>query len=423
MTILAYFFLAYNKALFFIVQVIVIFSAIISYRLYRNFVQPLEILSAGVESIRARDFGCTLIKTGHDELDSLIDVYNRMIEQLRAERLSLQRLNYFLDHLIKVAPIGIIIFDMDRKISMANPAAEKILNLTSSAMSHSLSEFARGPFEELENIPSGTTRVIKVDGVTTYRCHKSQFLDHGFHRQFILLDELTEEIIESQKKAYEKVIRAMSHEVNNSVGAINSILNSILDYGQQLTPDDGNDYREAVNVAIERNSGLSKFMANYAEVVKIPPPHKTEHDLHKSIKSIYALMHNDCIARNIKWRFELPAESMKINMDLNQMEQVLVNIIKNSMEAIDHDGTIFVKTALTPPTLYIIDTGRGIDSQIMSHLFTPFYTTKRDGQGIGLTLVREILINHGFKFSLRMNENNMTEFRITFDKSLISSRL
>jgi signal transduction histidine kinase len=114
---------------------------------------------------------------------------------------------------------------------------------------------------------------------------------------------------------------------------------------------------------------------------------------------------------------------MKINMDLNQMEQVLVNIIKNSMEAIDHDGTIFVKTALTPPTLYIIDTGRGIDSQIMSHLFTPFYTTKRDGQGIGLTLVREILINHGFKFSLRMNENNMTEFRITFDKSLISSRL
>ena len=100
LTILAYFLLAYNKFFFFGIQALVLVSAIISYRLYRNFVHPLEILAAGVESIRGRDFSCTIVKTGNEELDHLIVVYNRMIEQLRQERLNQQEQNYFLERLI-----------------------------------------------------------------------------------------------------------------------------------------------------------------------------------------------------------------------------------------------------------------------------------------------------------------------------------
>jgi nitrogen fixation/metabolism regulation signal transduction histidine kinase len=417
LTVLAYFLLAYNKFLFFGMQLLVLISAIVSYRLYRDFVKPLEILAAGVESIRDRDFSCTLIKTGNDELDCLIDVYNRMIEQLRKERLTRQEQHYFLERLINAASIGVVVLDLDEKISLLNPVAEKILGEVSAiAVGQALKNIARGPLECLYDLKPGDSRVVRIDGIRVYRCHKSQFLDHGFHRQFLLLEELTEEIVETQKKAYEKVIRAMSHEVNNSVGAINSILNSILDYKMQLTERDRRDYQEGISVAIERNSGLGRFMANYADVVRIPPPHKIRYDLHNLLKSIHALMQKDCFERNIEWRFELSDDILEIEMDVNQMEQALINIVKNAIEAIGRNGSIVIRSSEWPRMLRVIDTGRGLDAETAHNLFTPFYTTKKDGQGIGLTLIREILMNHGFGFNLKMNAENKTEFQIIFEQ-------
>mgnify|MGYP001343427965 CR=1 FL=1 len=415
LTVLAYFLLAYNKFLFFGIQLLVLISAVVSYRLYRDFVRPLEILAAGVESIRDRDFSCTITKTGNDELDHLIDVYNRMIEQLRQERLSRQEQNYFLERLIKATAIGVVVLDLDKKISLFNPAADKILGRDFPlALGRPLPDGGNGPFNCLTELEPGQTRVIRFDGGRVYRCHKSQFLDHGFHRQFLLLEELTEEIIGTQRTAYEKVIRAMSHEVNNSVGAINSILNSILDYDSQLREKDRSDYREAVSVAIERNYRLGKFMANFADVVRIPPPNKVKYDIHNLLKSIHALMHKDCLEKNIEWRFELHPGVLEVEIDIDQMEQALINIFKNALEAIGRDGSIIVRTFPAPGMLRIIDTGRGLDAQTSPNLFVPFFTTKKDGQGIGLTLIREILINHGFGFSLKMNDENKTEFQILF---------
>lgn len=416
LTVLAYLLLVYNKYLFFGVQLLVLVSAIVSYRLYRKFVQPLEILAAGVDSIRDRDFSCTIAKTGNEELDHLIDVYNKMIEQLRKERLNRQEQNYFLERLINAASIGVVVLDLDGKVSMYNPAAGKILGEAAEmAIGRPLRGSKNGPLECLISLEPGESRVVRLDGLRVFRYHKSQFLDRGFHRQFLMLEELTDEVIEIQKRAYEKVIRAMSHEINNSVGAINSILNSILDYEVQLNENDRRDYREAVGVAIERNSRIGAFMANYADVVRIPPPHKTNHDLHGLLKSIYALMHKDCFERGIEWRLELVPGTFEIEIDVNQMEQALINILKNAVEAINGDGTIIVRTSESPKTLCIIDTGQGLDPGNLPQLFTPFYTTKKDGQGIGLTLIREILVNHGFDFSLKTNAEGNTEFQIIFE--------
>jgi len=415
LTILAYFLLAYNKILFFGVQLLVLVSAFISYRLYLNFLRPLEILAAGVESIRDRDFSCTIRKTGNEELDCLIDVYNRMIEQLRRERLIQQEQNYFLRQLINSAAIGVIVLELDNKVSLLNPAAEKILGVDQSAViGRPLPELAGGPFAILPDLEPGQSRVIRIDGTRIYRCHKSQFLDRGFHRQFLLFEELTKEIVESQRKAYEIIIRAMSHEVNNTVAAINSILNSVRDYERKAGGSDNRDYYEAIATAIERNSRLGRFMANYADVVRIPPPHKMTYDLHILLKSMHVLLHKDCRERNIAWRCELSPGQLEVEMEVGQMEQALINIFKNAIEAIDRDGTIIVRTCAAPRMLQIIDTGRGFNAETAAQLFTPFYTTKKDGQGLGLTLIREILMNHGFDFSLKMNAESLTEFRIIF---------
>jgi two-component system, NtrC family, nitrogen regulation sensor histidine kinase NtrY len=416
LTVLAYVLLTYNKAFFFGIQILVLISAYISYRLYRNFVRPLDILASGVESIRDRDFSSTLIKTGHEELDSLIDVYNRMIEQLRKERLIQREQHYFLERLIEATPIGLVIFDLNGNISLLNPAAERILGLKvldSEILSPNC--LANSPWNCLLNLDEGKPLVVRIDGIRMYRCHKSHFLDHGFHRQFVMIEELTQEIIETQKGAYEKVIRAMSHEVNNSVGAINSILNSILDYNPQLKETDRIDYTDAINVAIKRNMGLSRFVGNYADIVRMPAPLKERYDLHKLLESIHTLMQAECQKRNIEWRWELAPGTLDVEIDIGQMEQALVNIVKNAAESIESVGNITIRTLNAPKTLQIIDSGHGIDPQVAADLFIPFFTTKKNGQGIGLTLVREILVNHGFSFNLRMNEEKKTEFKIEFN--------
>ncbi|SYZ72240.1 Multi-sensor signal transduction histidine kinase [Candidatus Zixiibacteriota bacterium] len=415
LTVLAYFLLAYNKFLFFGMQLLVLISAAVSYRLYRNFVRPLEILAAGVDSIRDRDFSCTVTKTGNDELDHLIEVYNRMIEQLRLERLSQQEQNYFLERLINAASIGVVVLDLDKKVSLINPAAEKILGASLPLTAgRPLIDKGGEPFNCLAEMEPGESRIIRFGGIRVYRCHKSQFLDRGFHRQFLLLEELTAEIIGTQRTAYEKVIRAMSHEVNNSVGAINSILNSVLDYEFQLNENDRTDYHEAVSVAIERNRRLGKFVENFADVVRIPPPNKVKYDVHKLLKSIHSLMNENSSARNIEWRLELSPHTLDVEIDVSQMEQALINIFKNATEAIDRNGFIIIRTCPNPKMLSIIDSGRGFDPYISSNLFVPFFTTKKNGQGIGLTLIREILMNHGFAFSLKKNDDDKTEFQIVF---------
>jgi two-component system, NtrC family, nitrogen regulation sensor histidine kinase NtrY len=106
---------------------------------------------------------------------------------------------------------------------------------------------------------------------------------------------------------------------------------------------------------------------------------------------------------------------MLIDADVQQMEQALINIIKNGIEAIDKKGTITMTTGSSPKQLIIRDNGKGIAPEVEEHLFTPFYTTKKDGQGVGLTLIREILLNHGFEFSLKTISGGATEFRIVFE--------
>jgi PAS domain S-box-containing protein len=406
-----------NKYFFLAAEILILVSVFVSIRLYRAFLKPLNLIASGIESIKDRDFSTTIVKTGHRDLDKLIAIYNRMIEQLRDERIKQRQQHYFLERLIETAPSGIIILDLDDNIAMLNPAAKAMLGgETYALIGRPLKNLEGVMGDALKRLQSGQSEIISVSGIQTYRCTKSHFLDRGFHRHFILIEELTREILESQKRAYEKVIRMMSHEINNSVGAVNSILVSSLNYTGQLTDTDGEDFEDAIRVAIDRNSRLNEFMSNFAEVVRVPPPAKESFDLHELLRSAHVLMGGECRERNINWHWELDQAPFTVQIDVRQMEQVLVNIIKNAIDAIGSGGNI---TACTDNSrdriLRIIDDGKGILPEERPHLFTPFYSTKRDGQGIGLTLIREILVNHGFKFNLETVEKGRTEFWIRFD--------
>ena len=202
----------------------------------------------------------------------------------------------------------------------------------------------------------------------------------------------------------------MAHEVNNSIGAINSILQTHVEYNTE----ENSDERESLEIAIERNNSMGLFMKNFAKVVRLPQPHLEKIEINELLQNIGKLMQSQAKTKNISIEFDLAKNNLFASIDAKQIEQVLVNIIKNSIEAIDYQGIIQITSAESPKTIIIRDNGSGISSENSEKLFTPFFSTKMDGQGVGLTLIREILSNHEAQFSLKTNENGWTEFRIVF---------
>jgi len=402
-----------NKLYFFGVEVFIFISLVLSVYIYRSLIQPLNLISEGIEAIKTNDFNTKFRKVGQWEMDNLIDVYNEMIESLRLKQLYMEKQNFFLQELINSAPSGIIILDFDEKVESMNPAAKRILG-SEKFPNIQLTDFHEEFFQKLGSIEPGIPQTININGLKSYKCQRSHFFDRGFPRHFIIIEEMTEELLNSEKKAYSKIIRMMSHEINNTVGAINSILSSVMDFTSKLDNDTKIDYENALKVAIQRNDRLNKFMSNFADVARLPEPVMKPLDLNELSQSVYTLM-SSTADKSIDWELALIEKDLIIEADAQQMEQVLVNILKNSIEAIENKGKISIITEKLPqPKLIIRDNGVGIDKDIKSSLFTPFFSTKDNGQGIGLTLIRDILLNHKFKFSLQTIDNEFTEFVIYF---------
>ncbi len=268
---------------------------------------------------------------------------------------------------------------------------------------------------KMSKIESDDPVIIPISGMKTFRCQKASFVDQGFSHNFIVIEELTEELLKTERAAYEKVIRMMSHEINNSIGAVNSILNSSLNYQNQIEEKDRTYFVEAMEVAIQRNEHLNKFMRNFADIVRIPQPKKTKTDLIDLLKSVQMLISSQIKENDIDWNWELADNKFITDLDVYQIEQVLVNILKNAVEAIKGKGEIIIRTEEHPKhKLLILNNGEKISEEIQQKLFTPFFSTKAGGQGLGLTLIREILLNHGFKFSLATQEDGFTAFMIEF---------
>jgi len=178
--------------------------------------------------------------------------------------------------------------------------------------------------------------------------------------------------------------------------------------------EDTEDLREVMKVCIERCYSMSRFITNFANVVKIPEPQLQSVDLNDRVAACKTFMETVCRNRKITLHLDLCKENPEVMMDTSLFEQVLVNIIKNAAESIGETGDIFIRTSVSPTMLEIADTGAGISKEVETKLFSPFFSTKPNGQGIGLIFIREVLIKHGCTFSLRTYPDKLTRFRIRF---------
>ena len=233
------------------------------------------------------------------------------MDQLKEERLRLREQNHFLDLLISVSPMGVMILTLDEKISMTNKAALEFMDEgpEENLIGKSMDELNGTLAEELKRLPKGATETIRLSNSRIYRCSRLSFIDRGFAHPFYLIESLTADVMKAEKKAYEKVIRMIAHEVNNSVAGIASTLDTVNDALQTI--DDTEDLQEVMKVCIERSFSMSRFITNFADVVKIPEPQLEEVSLNDRVFACKRFMENVCQSRNIDLQMNLCEENQR----------------------------------------------------------------------------------------------------------------
>jgi signal transduction histidine kinase len=266
----------------------------------------------------------------------------------------------------------------------------------------------------LADLATNETRMTTDTSGRRLLCRRGEFEDRGFARSYALIEELTAELNRSERQTYEKLIRMVAHEVTNTVTATNSLLESSRRYAEQLqVPEDRSDYLMSLNVLIARNSNLNAFIDALGELVRLPEPNLEAVDIEQLIRAIAIMFKAELEQRQIRLAVHVEMDLPPVSMDRSQMDRVLINLMRNAIEAIERDGGIEIVAARDGDylSLCVIDDGVGLSEETRAKLFEPFFTTKRHGEGLGLTLVKEILLQHGFAFTLDC-ANGKTRFRI-----------
>ncbi|MBL8111679.1 MAG: PAS domain-containing protein [Acidobacteria bacterium] len=400
------------------VEAALVISLLVGLALVRRVFATFTLLRESTQLLAESDFTTRIRPTGLDETDSLVSVYNRMADSLREERTKQEEKHHFLARILSASPSGILTLDFDGRVDFANPAAEKLLGAgAKELLALKLDETASPLARALAELPENATDLLSAGEGRRLRVHRGTFYDRGFPRAFYLVEELTEELRRYEKSAYERVIRMMSHEVNNSVGAARSLLASAAHYEKHLPEPDRADLAQALSVASGRLGQLNTFMRGFAEVVRLPAPNLAPVAVAPLLQGLATLMAASPAAAGHAIRVEVEQDLPPVRADHAQLEQALVNIAKNGLEAMDTGpGTLTLRAFLDADSRIAIeveDTGLGLSSEAVKQLFTPFYTSKENGQGLGLTLVREILVSNGARFSLDGPPGGPTRFRIS----------
>ena len=400
----------------FALEIVLVISLAAGIRWIRIAFKPNEVAQNLADVIESREFGTRYPAVNQREIDRIISAYNRMLENLQHEWLRLGEQRGFLERFLTVTPIGIVIFDFDGRVSLVNPRARELLGLREDGdlIGRPLADIGSTLATALSTLGVDETRMITDANGRRLRCQRAQFIDRGFGRSYVLIEELTAELNRSERETYEKLIRMISHEVTNTVAATNSLLESCRNYASELACDEHRaDYSNALDVLITRNHNLNEFTKGFSDLVKLPEPQREEIDLGDLLKAMQTMFGAELKTRNIALKIFAEPDLPRLSMDRNQMDQVLMNVIKNAAEAIERDGEIDIAARRHNDSvaLVISDTGSGLNEQVRWNLFKPFFTTKKHGQGLGLTLVKEILTQHGFAFSLGPAERG-SRFRI-----------
>ena len=355
----------------------------------RNLNRGLNSLEGGLLNFRDGDFSISLALDRKDQLGELAALYNEVGEILRRERAHIHQRELLLDTVIQSSPLALLLIDHSDHIIYANTSARHLLHDGKALQGHLLQQiYPHCPPElaqAIEQKQDGLTSYLDKEDSHTLHISNSTFVLNSQKHRLILLREMTRELTRAEVQVWKKVIRLISHELNNSLAPISSMAHS----GKLLSEKMHSQQLAGVfDVIADRCRHLTDFTQGYARFAKLPAPSAEEVSWRKLVERLQPL-------QPFSLRGELPARPGYF--DPAQLEQALLNLLKNAAESgsPEKEITLQIETDAHGQLLTVSDRGNGMSDNVLQQALLPFYSTKPQGVGLGLALCREIADAHG----------------------------
>jgi two-component system, NtrC family, nitrogen regulation sensor histidine kinase NtrY len=366
----------------------------------RPLLAMLRALGGTVISYRDGDYSFGLHWERDDEIGELVKAHNELGTVLRGQRLELVQRELLLDTMVQHTPVAMMLVDAAAKIVFANVSARQLLNEGRRLEGMGLQELLERAFpslrEALERGGDGLFTATRGGGdeEDIYHLARRGFTLNGRRHELLLLRHLTSELRRQEVQTWKKVIRVISHELNNSLAPIASLAKS---GGELLRRGSPQRLPEILDTVEERARHLERFIDGYARFAKLPAPHKQPVEWAGFIEALKL---------QVPFRVAGELPSRPAHFDASQMQQALLNLLKNAHESGSRaeDVCVSIRHAGEMLAIEVADRGSGMTEAVMSNALVPFYSTKRTGTGLGLALAREIAEAHGGRIALNNRE-------------------
>jgi nitrogen fixation/metabolism regulation signal transduction histidine kinase len=362
----------------------------------------------------------------------LIYHLDRINQKLQAARIDREQQFHYLQTLIKQIDTGILAYDQNGKVELFNQAAQELLgirSLRSITTLHDLYPELAGNLIPVPRISSGPLRITSngKNRMLALKATSLRFNDRIIH--LVSLQDIKPELDAGELDAWRKLMRVQRHEIINSITPITTLTTAIkrrfkkgdeIKKPQDLNQDSIADALNSIDVIEDRSRGLIDFVERFRSLTNVPELKITVFQLKRLIDKTIRLFSKDLKVRKIAMKITVDPENMMIHADEKLLEQVMINLVKNSLEAINHPGGKIVIQAYSDPhnhcVIQVADNGMGIDQTDMESIFIPSFTTKDNGSGIGLSISRQIIQMHNGAITVRSIAGGETVFEVTLPK-------
>jgi two-component system, NtrC family, nitrogen regulation sensor histidine kinase NtrY len=359
-------------------------------------VRPLQTLSNLLAALREEDFSFRArVPRGPDAMGDALREVNALVETLRTQRLGALEATALLRKVMEEIDVAVFAFDEAQRLRLLNRAGERLLGrAVESLIGRTAEELGLGPAMGGTALP--VLELALPGGPGRFEAHRGTFRQGGVPHELLVLTDVSRALREEERLAWQRLIRVLGHELNNSLAPIKSLAGSLDDLvARQPRPDDWEaDVRRGLAVMGGRAESLSRFLDAYARLARLPPPQRRPVDLADLVRRVAGL--------ETRLKVELAdAPSVRVRADPDQIEQLLINLVRNAVDAaLETKGGVRLDWRAKGPWVEVLVEDEGPGLPASANLFVPFFTTKPEGSGIGLVLSRQIAEAHGGRLVL-----------------------
>jgi two-component system nitrogen regulation sensor histidine kinase NtrY len=335
----------------------------------------------------------------------------------------------FLKNIVQHAGTGLMAFRANGDIQIINRAAKKLLKVQELHNVNELGASIPQLLDSMKRLKTGGRDLVRADidgNIQQLSIYAIQLNLHNEEVKLISLQNIQSELEEKEMEAWQNLVRVLTHEIMNSVTPISSLANTVTEdledrmrEPESISSEDLEDYLMSVGTIRKRSEGLIRFVKDFRNLTQIPAPELHRVHVESLLNEVVVLHKKEWENYNVHVEVDVEREGMHILMDKDLIEQVLINLIKNSFHALEEteDACITLRSGYEKekhPFISVKDNGPGIDDEAMEKIFIPFYTTRKTGSGIGLSLSRQIMRKHRGTLNVRTWQEGGTEFILRF---------